>query len=154
MKVKSLKSPKIYKYLDVSTGHLTRKDVKLLEKHFDRDIFKKNREAVTPEDGLIVFPYDTGFFVYVNYSDKEEHKIKCDSLREDGLYSEDFINILELTCKYNCWFVRFDSAAEEYEELPSHEWEYSEKEKERFGKLAEEEKERIYKAMAKAKLKK
>ena len=96
----------IYKYLDASTGHITKEDNALL------------RQTSTSEDipGCYVYPYDCGYFIAV-YPDvpTEEEKNKS------GL-SENFFMVVNHARKNGCFLLRLDVDGNELEGFEIFEW--------------------------------
>lgn len=88
------------KFLDVSTGHVTQKDFKLLKR----------------DDCLITsYPYLEGCWVHV-----AKDVTKGNLLRLG--FSEGFIMAYLAAKEAVCWFIRFDCDGFEYERFPTYEW--------------------------------
>lgn len=99
-----IENPRIFNYLDISTGHMTEEDDKLL----------KESEA-----SLVVYSYEYGYFVHV--PDLKTESSIIPAFREHG-FSEAFSKIMEYAQGKGFAFVRFDSDGAEYEELPMFNW--------------------------------
>lgn len=96
----------IYKYLDASTGHITKEDNALLQ------------QTSTSEEipGCYAYPYDCGYFISV-YPDSPTEEEK----KESGL-SENFFKIVEHARKNNCFILRLDAEGNELEGFDLIDW--------------------------------
>ena len=98
----------IYNYADVSTGHISKEDVDLLN---------------SSDYPGVVFDYEYGWWVHV-YLDASEFEESIGRLVAAGL-SEGFIAIQRQACAQGCWFIRLDADAEIYPDLPMWPWQAS-----------------------------
>jgi len=111
MKTYSLKSnPYLVKVLDISTGHITKKDSMLL----------------TRDDcPATAYEYEYGYFVFVDVSDPDLRKMslkgELKAYKKYG-FSENFLNIFKKANKLNCKYIQFDADGTEYSDLPVVEW--------------------------------
>ena len=108
VKVKNELAPKkalvTPKYLDISTGHVTHKDMVRLEK---------------PESGLTVYPFEYGCWVSV--SQDRPSDITPTVLEALG-YSDGFVKVYMAARKAGCWFIKLDQDGETYEQFAQYEW--------------------------------
>ena len=104
----SIHKPYIYKMLDISTGHITEKDVKFLL-------------AVDPDsaDAPIVKTYEEGFIVSVS---SDEASFKVDLKAWGKVYSKSFCKIIKRTHELGCAFVQFDQDGMIYKDLKLFNW--------------------------------
>ncbi len=96
-----------YKYLDASTGHITKEDNKTLFDHtIDRDLIP----------GCYVYPYDCGYFISV-YEDAptEEEKKESD-------LSDNFFKLLDYAREHECYLIRIDESGDILEGLEHFNW--------------------------------
>ncbi len=97
----------IYKYLDCSTGHVTEKDMKLLEDS-------------TPDLPMMTAVYPEGAWVSsLHYA--EEAEAEEDELKQLG-FSGAFLQVLAFAREKGCKYVCLDRDAEIYDELEQFEW--------------------------------
>ena len=92
----------VFTFLDVSTGHITRKD----------DLIIK-----TVEFPLGVYEYDCGYFIHTGVITEETEQ----ELREAEM-SEAFIKVWKRAVELDCWFLRLDADGTEFEEFETFEW--------------------------------
>src|SRR4029453_13686608 len=97
----------IGKYLDVSTGHVTKDDMELLE------IAAHDSAAELP----VIAEYLEGVICYV--PDDYDYSIK--RMRKAGI-SESFIKLLAYARKHGCYLIRLDCDGDEIAELDKHDW--------------------------------
>jgi len=89
------------KFLDISTGHVTKRDLRLLKK----------------DDGMLTaYPYAEGCWVHVSPDIKSEA-----SLCKLG-FSEGFAEVYLAAKEAGCWFIRFDCDGYTYEQFPTYRW--------------------------------
>ena len=88
------------KYLDISTGHVAQRDMKLLEQE---------------DCPLTVYPFEYGCWVHV-----AEDVTRTD-LEKLG-YSEGFCGMFVMARAASCWFIKLDCDGEHYEGLTRYEW--------------------------------
>ena len=93
----------IKQYLELSTVHLTKLDVKLLES--DRT---RNMSTITTDFGFKVFIHE------LDTKDLENYKDIGGFLSIAG-YSDNFIKIVKYSLEKNCIFINFDRDAEQCE---------------------------------------
>ena len=91
----------IYKYLDISTGHITEKTNNLLMDNKDNEQFP-----------LVVLWTGYGFMINVPYN--------IDELERE--LPSDLISCLGFAKKHNCYWIVFDCDAEVIDELEQFEW--------------------------------
>lgn len=87
--------------VDASTGHITEQDNELLQKD---DL-----------PGLIVYPYDYGFFVYLSEDETKE------SILSSG-FSGGFVYLFEQARDTGAKFLNLDCDGPIYPELPQFNW--------------------------------
>lgn len=94
----------IYKYLDVSTGHITYNDSKFLD-------------DATSIPGAYVYKYDEGYFLALNGPDDAEkaERVTCP-------LSDAFWNLIDFAHSKGCILIRLDSDGMEFPEFPSFNW--------------------------------
>ena len=100
-------NPLINKVLDISTGHLTKKDNELLT------------EAGKGETGnpIVAYIYEYGYFVFVPEED--------DGLNQHAEtygYSKTFTKIMTRARELKCKYIQFDGIGIEYEDLEVFDW--------------------------------
>lgn len=100
-------------YVDLSTGHLTRADARLLEDE------AADRAARPPV--LVVYSYTEGFWVYVP-STADQLREYLDRAADDGRYSTVLLDLIRLAHEQHARFIRFDSDGPVVPKLPTHEW--------------------------------
>lgn len=106
-------SLKIYNYLDISSGHISKSDAESL----DVDAVR-TRNA---EPNLIVFKYPEGWFVNVPQGEPDSMGIEDEeALAED--YSPEMLDLLRMAIYNDCCFVRIDADGNVYDNLPRFEW--------------------------------
>jgi len=91
----------VWKYLDVSTSHVTPDDCDLL----DRD-----------ELPLVVLPFDEGYWILVPIEEGFEDEL----LGAGG--SRYLIDVLERAADLDCYWVKLDRDGNEYEDLRTYNW--------------------------------
>jgi len=99
----TIKDPFIFNVLDISTGHMTKKDGETLQKY---------EAECKPFSGYELRGY--GWLVYVGAI--------MDNWSEAPRMSGAFRNVLRVAKKLGCDYVRFDRDGKEYEELPQFNW--------------------------------
>ena len=101
------KTPYLVKSLDISTGHLTKQDEKLL------------RAAAKGVDTnpIIAYKYEYGYFVHV--PDKDEGLNKA-CIKEG--YSKEFTLLLIRARELGCKYIQFDGDGITYDDIPSFDW--------------------------------
>lgn len=100
----TLAKPWIDKILDMSTGHITKKDDDLLG----------NKDFENP---LSLYRFDYGYFVFCMGAESGWAGV----LLNYG-YSQALVDILALGKSLDCKFVKLDCDGMEYKELPTFEW--------------------------------
>jgi len=95
--------PKYFKYLDISTAHMTK---------LDNERLKDGISAV------ICIPYEYGYRIHIS---KENHEEILMYMKEAGL-SPDFIKIIEWAHKEGMDWVEFDADGTVYPHLEQHTW--------------------------------
>ena len=94
-----IKEPNIEKTLVISTGHITEKDIYILD--------HKNEYSST----VIQHPNGYGTIIHI-HSD----------IKISSNFSKEFKNIIKIALNLNCQWINFDCDGEIYEELPLFEW--------------------------------
>ena len=102
-----MKNPEIYKYLDISTVHVHKEDMRILQKASSHEVFN---------DAPVNFPYDTGTFIAVGEEASQDEWEKAKKV------SKEFLNILDQARSKGCTFVRLDADGAEYGDLPKIDW--------------------------------
>lgn len=100
----------VYRYLDVSTCHVTQKDMELLLVQGERS------------DGLnvLAYPYDYGAFIPLS-SDPDLVAEFEERARERG-YSESFFKLIQYARDNELRMVNLDADGDEIEGLDTHDW--------------------------------
>jgi len=96
-------TPIVLKYLDISTGHITKKDNKLLAKGIE---------------SLVYDPYPYGYRVHVNQEDLMDDLL---SMRRAGL-SKYFRDIIKWAYKKDMDWVQFDIDGPTYPKFKTFNW--------------------------------
>lgn len=89
----------VEKFVEFSSAHITEKDSQLLD---EDETF-----------GLVCHRYGYGYFIF--------NDIQESVLRDVG-FSEAFINLFKEATKEGCWWIRLDSIAKVYDDLPTFDW--------------------------------
>lgn len=93
-----------FKYLDCSTGHITKQTMGLLNKGEESGLL-----------GMTVAPYEYGAFVTVpGFDDPDDECVRT--------MPNDLAEVLAFAHSRGCQVVRFDSDGFTYDELPSYDW--------------------------------
>jgi hypothetical protein len=103
----SIKSPYLVHVLDISTGHISMNDSRLIQNYKDVDSCP-----------LIVYEYPEGYFVYIPSDNLKEELIAF----EDWGMSKEFCKIIKLASKRGCKYVQFDADGIVYEDLKQFNW--------------------------------
>lgn len=93
----------VFKYLDCSTGHITKQTMELLEKGEESGL-----------SFMSVAPYKYGAFVTVPDDTADPARVSA--------MPNDLAVVLALAHGRGCQVVRFDSDGATYDELPSFNW--------------------------------
>jgi hypothetical protein len=101
-------NPAIVKCLDISTGHMTENDDKLLKAATDD-------QRQVPSDA-IVYEYKEGYFVYVSSNPDQDVE-----LTKEG-FSAAFLNIIKKARSFKIKYVQFDADGITYADLPIFDW--------------------------------
>ncbi len=95
----------VYRYLDISTGHITKKDA----------------DALNSNCGIrgayLIGTYDEGWVLSIGETDDykgDETFVDC--------YSPEFYDVLDYARKQGCTLLRFDGDGMEFPNLPSFDW--------------------------------
>lgn len=113
----STKNPIITKNFDVSTGHITARDNRLLKKAVKDKVCNCNPP-------LIVYTYREGYFVYVPVKDtspKQFNEKEVQALKDFG-FSDALVNLLREAARLECKYLQLDADAMEYENFPTFDW--------------------------------
>lgn len=97
----------VYKYLDVSTAHISESDDSLLTHN-------------SPRCNLVNRPYEEGYWIYVP-SDDEEFAELIKHLVDFG-YSYGLISVMMKAHALQCMYVVLDCDGEEHEDLGVFDW--------------------------------
>lgn len=114
----------IYKYLDVSSVHITYKDLQYLDDHWSQAVFCGNKQfyipQITPDIAaeiwdLAVSATETGYIVSIPIDNSDPSIVKqfLAMLRHDGYMSDHFINIIAYAIEQGAYMVCFDANAVE-----------------------------------------
>jgi len=101
----NIPSPELTTCLEVSTGHITQRDSKLLAKANDAN-------------PLIVHEYAEGFFVY---SIDFDHQDSAKALLAYG-YSQELVNLLEFAHDRGYKWLVLDADGPTYDGVPEFDW--------------------------------
>jgi hypothetical protein len=103
----SLKSnPYLVQSLDISTGHLTRKDLTLIQEAAEGN----------SENPVTCYEYEYGYFVFVPPKDEDlTHRAR------DYGYSKQFMDILNKARTLKCKYIQYDSDGITYDDLEYYE---------------------------------
>jgi hypothetical protein len=112
----STNPPGVQRFLDASTGHITREDNELL----------RAWAKLEPEESTHSSPYRTiahayGYFVHVHLLRPSERREYEREARRQGI-SEAFLRLQEYARKHSCWWINLDRDADTIDSLPTHEW--------------------------------
>jgi hypothetical protein len=106
------------KNLDVSTGHVSHNDMRLIgetaKAHREQGIFAQ------PPTTLIVYDYEEGCFVFAAIEDDAAEEFYT-SLECQGM-SPEFIALLKLAKQSGCKYLQLDRDGETYDNLPTFKW--------------------------------
>lgn len=110
----------IYKYLDLSTAHITQTDSHLLDQYSkmgDRSL------ELRFDLRLIVRPHPYGMWIHVPVGQeaKEELTALAESLTNAG-FSPALMQIIIYAMSKDCYWINLDQDANEEEGLPTYEW--------------------------------
>lgn len=94
--------PYISMNLDVSTGHITKKDASLLDS----------------SKAVVAHKYEEGYFVFVPEDPIESEE----QVLTDAGFSKDFVNLMKLARRHGCKYLQLDRDGREYKDLPMHSW--------------------------------
>lgn len=99
----------VFKYLDLSTAHITRLDSQLL-----------NREKQPAR----VIPHDYGWWINVQWEESASSHVERIQAFTNFGYSESFLNVYRLARQLKCNWINLDQDAElePHPELDTHEW--------------------------------
>jgi hypothetical protein len=100
------KNPYLVQSLDISTGHLTQKEVALLEE----------ATAGQSDNPVVAYKYEYGYLVYV-----PDEKADYLAIAEYG-YERQFRDILRRARELKCKYVKFDGDGITYEDLETYNW--------------------------------
>ena len=102
------KNPYLVKSLDISTGHLTKKETDLLD----------DASKGESENPVIAYKYEYGHFVHVPQKPEYNNYL---AIAEYG-YSTQFIAILRRARELGCKYVQFDCDGIQYDDLETFKW--------------------------------
>jgi hypothetical protein len=114
----------IYKYLDVSTAHITTKDLQYLDDRWDSATACGNKQfyipQITPDiaaelGDLAISATETGYIVSIPVDNSDPIIVKqfLAMLRHDGYLSDHFVKIIEHAIECGTYMVCFDADAVE-----------------------------------------
>jgi len=95
---------KYFKYLDISTAHMTKKDDAILTKGVK---------------DLILDSYEYGYRIYISKDTKEDFKDFIDCLKKNE-FSKSFIKVFKWARKKDMDWVQFDADGYTYPNLDTH----------------------------------
>lgn len=104
------KNPYQVTSLDISTGHLTKRDNELLKQASKGDF-------TAAQNPIVSYEYEYGYFVFVPPKDEGTAK----SARKYG-YSEQFTNILNRARALKCKYIQYDGDGIQYDDLKTYNW--------------------------------
>lgn len=99
-------NPYTQKILDISTGHLTKKD---------NDLLKDEDSMNNP---ISSYKFEYGYFVHVSEDSMEE----LTPIIKSAGYSDEFLIILSKAKELKCSYIKFDSDGFLYTDLNSFDW--------------------------------
>jgi hypothetical protein len=105
----SINAPVLVTVLDISTGHITKKDDRLIKEAANEE------NVLTP---IITYDYAEGYFVYVPSDDLKVHLDRC---KRHGM-SAQFCKILRLAAARGIKYVQFDCDGTPYNDLKTYNW--------------------------------
>lgn len=112
----------VYKYLDLSTAHITQKDSHLLDVHTSSDLFRSSLHQAGMRH-LIVRKHPYGMWIHVPIGAERDETI---GELKRGLslagYSPALGQILDYAAERNCYWINLDMDADEEEDLPTYDW--------------------------------
>lgn len=95
-----------YKYLDVSTCHITKEDNEILQ------------NTLIDVPGLVVYPVDHGYFMPLC-----EHYEGIEAERAKSALSPSFWKIVDMARKRGCALIRLDAdGMDHFHDLDRHDW--------------------------------
>lgn len=95
----------IYRYLDISTGHITKNDAEAL------------KEQCGIRGAYLIGTYDEGWVLSLSETDDyegDETFVDC--------YSPEFYQVLDYAKLQGCCLLRFDADGMEFPDFPTFEW--------------------------------
>lgn len=99
-------SPYFFKCMDISTGHISEEDDKILS-------------SKRKDNPLIFFKYTYGYFIPIIAL--EDIRIVKRKLKEFG-YSDEFIHIIAKARKHKCDYLLIDADGTTYSDIKSYNW--------------------------------
>ena len=109
--VQSINAPCIITVLDISSGHITKQDDKLI---------KGAVADIDPNNPVIAYGYAEGYFVYVPQIPQDFDE-DLDEIRQFG-FSVQFCKILRLAAARGIKYVQFDCDGTTYADLKTYNW--------------------------------
>lgn len=94
----------IYRYLDISTGHITKGDA---------DLLKAGHE---PDGAYLIGKYDEGFVLSLG------EPVEAMNNTVNLEFSEAFRNILRYATNAGCMLMRLDADGMEFPDFPTFDW--------------------------------
>lgn len=107
------KNPYVFKCLDISMGHITKKDAELLIIDDSHPVAHEKYH----NNPVVSYEFEYGFFVFVPENDEGYSK---DALKFG--YSKAFVEVMDKARKLKCKFIQFDGDGIEYDDLPTFKW--------------------------------
>lgn len=93
----------IYRYLDISTGHITKNDA---------DLLKNDHE---PDGAYLIGKYDEGFILSIGEYVEVGNVVGKE-------FSKEFNGIIQYAQLQGCCLLRFDADGMEFPDFPTFEW--------------------------------
>jgi hypothetical protein len=108
------KTMPIQKLLDLSTGHMTLADSKILDDYMNRNPL---------DSSLTIYPYEYGYMVSTSSLADEPANHEPESRLKSEGFSDAFLAVMQHGLASECAMVRFDIDGEYEPDFPIFDWE-------------------------------
>ena len=105
-------APCVHKILEVSSGHITKEDDRLLKK--DLSAFA----VYNVKGGDVLY----GFLIYTGLDDDLEEFLGTKKIGKQEGFSPAFFHLIDLARNAGCKFLQIDCDGVEYDDLPKYDW--------------------------------